>query len=214
MLSYLELRPLTLALIATGVVVAIHLAHRSVSGAQPLLEWLALCLSAGGATLTMALLVCFATAAPIIAQEKIASAALLMGCVGGLLFASIYRRGGDGPPPPDDRPSGGPDEPGGDYAYPWWSDFERELRNYEAQGHSTRAVDSPRAERRLRDQPASQPKPEGHPACRPLEVVPDESAPATAPRTRRPKSTGGARERVAPGVPARTHGKSSGRRRR
>ena len=80
----------------------------------------------------LTLLVCFASGTPMVVQEKIASAALFMAMVGGILFASVYRSGGDGPFPPDDDPCNSPDDPGGDHAYPWWPEFERELRDYEA----------------------------------------------------------------------------------
>ena len=37
-------------------------------------------------------------------------------------------------PRADDDPWDLPDDPGGDHAYPWWPEFERELRDYEAVG--------------------------------------------------------------------------------
>ncbi len=79
----------------------------------------------------LTLLVCFATGTPMAVQEKIAAASLFMGMMGGILFASVYRSGGDGPLPPDDGPWDPPDDPGGDYAFPWWPEFERQLRDYE-----------------------------------------------------------------------------------
>ena len=54
-----------------------------------------------------------------------------MTMVGGVLFASVYLGEDDDPLPPDDGPWDLPDHPGGDRAYPWWPDFERELRDYE-----------------------------------------------------------------------------------
>ena len=67
----------------------------------------------------------------IAVQEKIASAGLLMTMVGGVLFASVYVGRGDDSPPADDERWDPPDDPGGDRAYPWWPEFERELRDYE-----------------------------------------------------------------------------------
>jgi hypothetical protein len=52
-------------------------------------------------------------------QEQIATVAILMGMLGGVLFASVYRSRGDEPPAPDDGPWDPTDDPGGDYAYPW-----------------------------------------------------------------------------------------------
>lgn len=86
----------------------------------------------------LALHVCLATGAPMTVQDKIATAALFMAMVGGILFAIVYRSGGEGPLPPDDGPSDPPDDPGGDYAYPWWPEFERELREYERERERSR----------------------------------------------------------------------------
>ncbi len=130
-MTYVDLEPLILFLVALGAVFLIRVIAGSTSRSQSLLVGLALCLCVGGAVAVLTLLVCFATGTPMTVQEKIASTALLMGMVGGILFASVYRSGGDGPLPPDDGPCHPPDHPGGDYAYPWWPEFERELREYE-----------------------------------------------------------------------------------
>jgi hypothetical protein len=130
-LSYLDFEPLTLFLVALGAALLIRLIAGSTSRSQSLLVRLALCLCVGGAIAVLTLHVCFATGTPMTVQEKIATAALLMGMMGGILFASVYRSGGEGPPPPDDDPRDPPDGPGGDYAYPWWPEFERALRDYE-----------------------------------------------------------------------------------
>lgn len=70
-------------------------------------------LCVGGALATAALLVCFAIGVPMAVREQIATVALLMGMLGGVLFASVYRGGGDGPFPPDDDPRDPPDHPVG-----------------------------------------------------------------------------------------------------
>ena len=131
MLTYVDLEPLTLFLVALGAALLIRVTAGSTPRSRSLLVGLALCLCVGGAVAVVTLLVCFATGTPMTVQEKIAAAAMFMSMVGGILFASVYRSGGDGPPPPDDGPFDPPDDPGGDDAYPWWPEFERELRDYE-----------------------------------------------------------------------------------
>ncbi len=118
-LRHLDLEPFMLFLVALGTVVVIRLIAGPISRSRPLLVCLALCLCVGGAIAALAL------------QEKIASAGLLMTMVGGVLFASVYVGRGDDSPPADDERWDPPDDPGGDRAYPWWPDFERELRDYE-----------------------------------------------------------------------------------
>ncbi len=130
-LSHLDPGPLTLFLIALGAAVLIRVIAGSTPRSQSSLAWLALSLCVGGVTAVVALFICFATGTPMMVQDKIATAAMLLGMVGGLLFASVYISGGDNPPPPDDAPCDPPDDPGGDYTYPWWPEFERELRDYE-----------------------------------------------------------------------------------
>ena len=103
-LRHLDLEPFMLFLVALGTVVAIRLTAGPISRSRPLLVCLALCLCVGGAMAALALLLCFA---------KIATA------------------GGDDSPPADDERWDPPDDRGGDRAYPWWPDFERELRDYE-----------------------------------------------------------------------------------
>jgi len=139
-LGHVDLEPFTLFLVALGTAFLI----RWIAQSQPLLVWLALRLCVGGALAVLTLLVCFASGTPMVVQEKIASAALFMAMVGGILFASVYRSGGDGPFPPDDDPCNSPDDPGGDHAYPWWPEFERELRDYEAARSSEPVVGSAR----------------------------------------------------------------------
>ncbi len=86
------------------------------------------------ATAVAALHVCFLSGSALTLQEKLATVALFMALVGGLLYASVYRgEGDDGPSPPGDDSPEAPDDPRGDPAYPWWPDFERELRDYERQ---------------------------------------------------------------------------------
>ncbi len=131
MLTYVDLGPLTLFLIALGAALLIRFIAGSTPRSRSLLVGLALCLCVGGAVAVVTLLACFATGTPMTVQEKIATAAMFMSMVGGILFASVYRSGGDGPLPPDDGPCDRPDDPGGDDAYPWWPEFERELRDYE-----------------------------------------------------------------------------------
>ncbi len=103
-LRHLDLEPFKLFLVALGTVVAVRFIAGPISRSRPLLVCLALCLCVGGAMAALALLLCFA---------KIATA------------------GGDDSPPADDERWDPPDDPGGDRAYPWWPDFERELRDYE-----------------------------------------------------------------------------------
>ncbi len=131
MLTYLDLGPLTLFLVALGAAFMIRGLAGSTARSQSLLVGLALWLCVGGAIAVLTLLVCFATGTPMTVQEKLATASLFMAMMGGILFASVYRGGGDGPPPPDDGPCDPPGDPGGDYAYPWWPEFERQLRDYE-----------------------------------------------------------------------------------
>lgn len=131
MFSHLALEPLVLFLVALGAALLIRAAAGSAPEAQPLLARVALCLCVGGVVAVLTLLGCFATGTPIPVQEKLATAALLMAMVGGVLLATVYRSAGDGPPPPDGGPCDPPDDPGGDDAYPWWPGFERELREYE-----------------------------------------------------------------------------------
>jgi hypothetical protein len=133
-LRHLNLEPFKLFLVALGTVVAIRLTAGPISRSRPPLVRLALYLCVGGAIAALALPVCFAAETPMVVQEKIATAGLLMTMVGGVLFLSVYRSEGDDPPPPDDERWDLPDDPGGDHAYPWWPEFERELRDYEAVG--------------------------------------------------------------------------------
>lgn len=130
-MTYLDPEPLIIFLVAVGAAILIRVMAGSTSRSQSLLVGLALGLCVGGAIAVVALWVCFATGTPMTVQKKIATAALLMAMVGGILFVSVYRSGEDGPLPPDDGPSDPPDDPGGDYAFPWWPEFERELRDYE-----------------------------------------------------------------------------------
>ena len=132
MLSHLDLEPSGLFVVAVGVVVLINVIAGWTLWSQFLLVDVGVGLCVGGAIATAVLLVCFAIGVPMAVQEQIATAALLMGMAGGILFATVYRSGGDGPFPPDDDPRDSPDDPGGDNAYPWWPEFERELRDYEA----------------------------------------------------------------------------------
>ena len=133
-LSHLDLEPFVLFLAAVGTVVAIRFIAGSTSRSRPVLVRLALCLCVGGAMAALALLLCCASGTAMTVQEKIATAGLLMTMVGGVLFLSVYRSEGDDLPPADDERWDPPDDPGGDRAYPWWPDFERELRDYEAVG--------------------------------------------------------------------------------
>ena len=130
-LRHLDLEPFMLFLVALGTVVVIRLIAGPISRSRPLLVCLALCLCVGGAIAALALLL---NGTAMTVQEKIASAGLLMTTVGGVLFASVYVGRGDDSPPADDERWDPPDDPGGDRAYPWWPDFERELRDYEAVG--------------------------------------------------------------------------------
>ncbi len=137
-MTLLDLEPLTLFVVALGAALLIRFIAGSTSRSNSRLVGLAVSLCVGGAIAVLTLLVCFATGVPMTVQEKIAAAALFMAMVGGILFASVYRSGGDGPFPPDDDPGGSPDGPGGDYAYPWWPEFERELRDYERERELSR----------------------------------------------------------------------------
>ncbi len=137
-MTLLDLEPLTLFVVALGAALLIRFIAGSTSRSNSRLVGLAVSLCVGGAIAVLTLLVCFATGVPMTVQEKIAAAALFMAMVGGILFASVYRSGGDGPFPPDDDPRGSPDGPGGDYAYPWWPEFERELRDYERERELSR----------------------------------------------------------------------------
>ncbi len=130
-MTYVDLAPLTLFLVALCAAFLIRAIAGSTSRSQSRLVGLALCLCVGGAIAVLTLLVCFATGTPMTVQEKIATAALFMSMLGGILYASVYRSGGDGPLPPEDGRCDPPEDPGGDYAYPWWPEFERQLRDYE-----------------------------------------------------------------------------------
>jgi hypothetical protein len=132
MLSHLDLEPSGLFVVAVAVVVLINVIAGWTLWSQFLLVDVGVGLCVGGAIATAALLVCFAIGVAMAVQEQIATVALLMGMVGGILFGSAYRSRGDEPPQPDDGPWDPTDDPGGDYAYPWWPEFERELRDYEA----------------------------------------------------------------------------------
>ena len=128
---HLDLKPFMLFLVAVGTVVLIRFIAGATCRSRPVLVRLALCLCVGGAIAALALPVCFAAETPMVVEEKIATAGLLMTMVGGVLFASVYLGEDDDPLPPDDDPWDLPDDPGGDHAYPWWPEFERELRDYE-----------------------------------------------------------------------------------
>lgn len=128
--AHFELDLFTLFVVALGTAAVIRVLAGPSARARSVLVGLALGLCTAGAIATAAVLVCFASGTSMAVQEKLATAALLMGMVGGVLYASVWRAGGDGPSPPDDYPRG-PDDPGGDHAYPWWPEFERQLRDYE-----------------------------------------------------------------------------------
>jgi len=128
-LPYVE--PLIVLVIALGAACLIRVIAGWTSRSQPQLVRLALCLCVGGAIAVLILLACFAIGTPMTVQQTIATTALFMSMLGGILFASVYRTGGDDPPPPDDGPWPRDDDPGGDHAYPWWPEFERKLRDFE-----------------------------------------------------------------------------------
>lgn len=127
---YLVLEPLLIFLIALGAAFLIRFIAGWPSRSQSLLVRLALGLCIGGAIAVLTLLACFAIGTPMTVQEKIAITALFMTMLGGILFASVYRSGGEDPPDDDPCPPSD-DDPGGDHAYPWWPEFERQLRDFE-----------------------------------------------------------------------------------
>lgn len=131
LLPYVFLEPLIVLVIALGAACLIRVIAGWTSRTQPQLVRLALCLCVGGAIAVLTLLACYAIGTPMTVQQTIATTALFISMLGGILFASVYRSGGDDPPPPDDDPCHPPDDdPGGD-SYPWWPEFERKLRDFE-----------------------------------------------------------------------------------
>jgi hypothetical protein len=129
-LSYVLLEPLIVFFIALGAALLIRHIAGPTSRSQSHLVRLSVCLCIGGALAVLTLLACFAIGTPMTVQERIATAALFMTMLGGILFVSVYIRGGDDPPEEDPGPPPD-DDPGGDHAYPWWPEFERKLRDYE-----------------------------------------------------------------------------------